>query len=45
MEADSRRKRSLIEVRPLLSSPWKMIVEQYQITGIAQDDIIRRERD
>ncbi len=35
----------LIEAKSLLSSPGKMIGEQYQIIGIAQAETIRHKRD
>ncbi len=35
----------LIEAKSLLSSPGKMIGEQYKITGIAQAETIRHTRD
>ncbi len=35
----------LIEVKSLLSSPGKMIGEQYKIIGIAQAEIVRHKRD
>ncbi len=34
----------IIEVKSLLSSPGKMIGEQYKIIGIAQAEIIRHKR-
>ncbi len=33
----------LIEAKSLLSSPGKMIGEQYRITGVAQAEAIRRQ--
>ncbi len=35
----------LIEAKSLLSSPGKMIGEQYKIIGIAQAETIRHKRD
>ncbi len=35
----------LKEAKPLLSSPGKMIDEQYRIIGIAQAETIRHRRD
>ncbi len=35
----------LIEAKSLLSSPGKMIGEQYKIIGIAQAETIRNKRD
>ncbi len=42
LEVDSRRMHFLIEAKSLLSSPGKMISEQYRIIGIAQAETIRR---
>ncbi len=45
LEVDSRRMHFLIETKSLLSSPGKMIGEQYKITGIAQAETIRHTKD
>ncbi len=45
VEVDSRRMHFLIEEKSLLSSPGKMIGEQYKIIGIAQAETIRHKRD
>ncbi len=45
LEVDSRRMHFLIEAKSLLSSPGKMIGEQYRIIGIAQAETIRYRRD
>ncbi len=44
-EVDSRRMHFFIEAKSLLSSPGKMIGEQYKIIGIAQAETIRHKRD
>ncbi len=44
LEVDSRRMYFLIEAKSLLSSPGKMIGEQYKIIGIAQAETIRHKR-
>ncbi len=44
MKVDSRRMHFLIEAKSLLSSPGKMIGEQYKIIGIAQAETIRHKR-
>ncbi len=41
LEVDSRRMHFLIEAKSLLSSPGKMIGEQYRIKWIAQAETIR----
>ncbi len=45
MEADSRRKHFLIEVKALLSSPGKMVGEQYKSKGVAQAETNRHKMD
>ncbi len=45
LEVDSRRMHFLIEAKSLLSSPWKIIGDQYKIIGIAQAETIRHKRD
>ncbi len=45
LEVDSRRMPFLIEATSLLSSPGKMIGEQYKIIRIAQAETIRHKRD
>ncbi len=45
LEVDSRRMHVLIEAKSLLSSPGKMIGEQYKIIRIAQAETIRHKRD
>ncbi len=45
LEVDSRRLHFLIEAKSLLSSPGKMIGEQYKIIAIAQAETIHHKRD
>ncbi len=45
LEIDSRHMHFLMEAKSLLSSPGKMIGEQYKIKGIAQAETIRHKRD
>ncbi len=45
LEVNSRRMHFLIKAKSLLSSPGKMIGEQYKIIGIAQAETIRHSRD
>ncbi len=45
LKVGSRRMHFLIEAKSLLSSPGKMIGEQYKIIGIAQAETIRHTRD
>ncbi len=45
LEVDSRYMHFLMEAKPLLSSPGKMIGEQYKIIGMAQAETIRHKRE
>ncbi len=45
LEVDSRRMHFLIEAKSFLSSPGKMIGEQYKMIGIAQAETIRHKKD
>ncbi len=45
LKVDNRRMHFLIEAKSLLSSPGKMIGEQYKIIGTTQAETIRHKRD